>query len=327
MGDAWLLVQPVPSTKYVTCNRSRRILTDALVFLHSCLPPTVASKRGVLFEDARYIQQAALTRVLHMLDAAQRSLAFFRSQLSLLQGNHTERSCSICMEEDIPLEKVAITLCAHAFHMDCIRDWLTKHPRCPVCNHTPLTLRDISALPTELDNSREDAQSQTPLDVHPLRLRFGSKLHAVAMTLKQIRDKDSSAKVLVFVQFASLLDKIAHALRAYDISFTAFGDGASSDVLQRFQEDRSSGSAQVLLLSLEKCASGTNLTVANHVMLVSPMCAETLEAAVAFEKQAIGRVRRPGQERDSIVLWRFISRSTIEEHITQRHQRELEGMR
>lgn len=177
---------------------------------------------------------------------------------------------------------------------------------------------------------KKDAQSKTLLDreeeLHPLRLRFGSKLHAIAMTLKQIREQDASAKVLVFVQWENLLDTLADALRAYGISFAAFGSRASSEVLHRFQEDRSATSAQVLLLSLEKCASGTNLTVANHVMFVSPMRAETLEAAVAYEKQAIGRVRRPGQEHDRIVLWRFISRGTIEEHITQRHQRELKGM-
>jgi len=284
---------------------------------------------GGFLAEARDIQQTALMRVLKMLDVAQRSLAFFRSQLSVLQGHEEERSCSICMDEDIPLDQIAITSCAHAFHMECIHDWLTKQNRCPVCNHNPLTLRDVSALPTELD-SVKDAKPHTPSDreeeVHPLRLRFGSKLHAVATTLKQIREQDSSAKVLVFVQWGELLDTVADALRAYGISFAQFGRAASGEVLQRFQEDRSLNSSQVLLLSLEKCASGTNLTVANHVMFVSPMCAESLEAAVAYEKQAIGRVRRPGQERDRIVLWRFISRGTIEEHITKRHQRELKAM-
>merc|ERR1712146_36420 len=68
--------------------------------------------------------------------------------------------------------------------------------------------------------------------------------------------------------------------------------------------------------------SGTNLTAANHVVLVHPMDADSREEAVAFEMQAIGRVKRPGQTR-KIHIWRFVTVGTIEEEITQRHQKEL----
>lgn len=43
----------------------------------------------------------------------------------------------------------------------------------------------------------------------------------------------------------------------------------------------------MLLLSLEESASGTNLTAANHVLIVHPMEAQTKEEAVAFEMQEI----------------------------------------
>lgn len=75
-------------------------------------------------------------------------------------------------------------------------------------------------------------------------------------------------------------------------------------------------------MSLQESASGTNLTAANHVIIVHPMEALTREEAVAFEMQAIGRVRRPGQER-KIHIWRFVTMNTIEQKITEDHQREL----
>merc|ERR1719230_1483297 len=77
-----------------------------------------------------------------------------------------------------------------------------------------------------------------------------------------------------------------------------------------------------MLLSLEESARGTNLTSANHVLIVHPMEATSREEAVAFEMQAIGRVRRPGQLR-KIHIWRFVTTGTIEQSITEDHQRDL----
>jgi len=53
-----------------------------------------------------------------------------------------------------------------------------------------------------------------------------------------------------------------------------------------------------------------------------PMEAATREEAVAFEMQAVGRVRRPGQQR-KIHIWRFVTVGTIEQQITEEHQKEL----
>ena len=73
----------------------------------------------------------------------------------------------------------------------------------------------------------------------------------------------------------------------------------------------------MLLLSLEHAASGSNLTAANHVIFVHPMNAETLSTAVAYERQALARVRRVGQERPEVHVWRFVTRETVEEHMHQ----------
>ena len=75
--------------------------------------------------------------------------------------------------------------------------------------------------------------------------------------------------------------------------------------------------AFVLLLSLEHAASGSNLTAANHVIFVHPMNADTLSSAVAYERQALARVRRVGQERAEVHFWRFVTRETVEEHMHQ----------
>merc|ERR1719183_934267 len=91
------------------------------------------------------------------------------------------------------------------------------------------------------------------------------------------------------------------------------GGGA---VLEEFQNSRHSF---VMLLSLEHAASGANLTAASHVLFVHPMNAETVPMAVSYEQQAVARVRRIGQARSEIHVYRFVTRGTVEEHITRLH--------
>merc|ERR1712224_320915 len=78
-------------------------------------------------------------------------------------------------------------------------------------------------------------------------------------------------------------------------------------------------------LSLENSASGTHLTAANHVVLVHPMAALTRAAEIVMEQQAIGRVRRIGQQK-KVVVWRLVADGTIEADIVARKVREPEVM-
>jgi SNF2 family DNA or RNA helicase len=73
-------------------------------------------------------------------------------------------------------------------------------------------------------------------------------------------------------------------------------------------------------MSLEKAASGTNLTVANHVIIVHPMVTDTLDRAIAFESQAIGRCRRFGQLHPEVHVYRLCTLNTIEVEITMQHK-------
>ena len=56
--------------------------------------------------------------------------------------------------------------------------------------------------------------------------------------------------------------------------------------LEEFKNINNTTGPRILLLSLQKDASGMNLQSANHVMFVHPMC-ESIDKAVAYELQAI----------------------------------------
>ena len=75
----------------------------------------------------------------------------------------------------------------------------------------------------------------------------------------------------------------------------------------------------VLVCSVQQKAAGTNLQHANHVLFVHPFFELREEEMAKLEAQAIGRVQRCGQKKQTY-LHRFVSAHTIEhELVVQRH--------
>lgn len=86
---------------------------------------------------------------------------------------------------------------------------------------------------------------------------------------------------------------------------------ARSTQLDDFQH----GHQRVLLLSIaDESAAGSNLTVANYVIFLSPLVAEEAQQYHATMEQAHGRAVRFGQTR-KVAIWRFALRDTIDQKI------------
>jgi len=170
----------------------------------------------------------------------------------------------------------------------------------------------MAALPEELEAEKSGSRFA----------KYGSKIETLVKHIKKVQQEDPGCKLICFVQWEDLKRKIGSALEEFGVEHLALHGSvwARRSALMRFQYEEDSPG--MLLLSLEESASGTNLTAANHVIIVHPMEASTKEEAVAFEMQAVGRVRRPGQQR-KIHIWRFVTMGTIEQEITEEHQREL----
>ncbi|KAI3709564.1 hypothetical protein L2E82_39328 [Cichorium intybus] len=60
------------------------------------------------------------------------SLPFFK--FSTLKGSKNGLECSVCLSafEDVEILRL-LPKCKHAFHIDCIDQWLGKHSSCPLC--------------------------------------------------------------------------------------------------------------------------------------------------------------------------------------------------
>ena len=42
-------------------------------------------------------------------------------------------TCNVCLEDFIEGEEVKLLNCKHAFHEKCIKTWIIKKGKCPVC--------------------------------------------------------------------------------------------------------------------------------------------------------------------------------------------------
>lgn len=152
--------------------------------------------------------------------------------------------------------------------------------------------------------------------------KYGSKISRILQELRRIHRNDATARVLIFVQWDSLLKKLEAALQDCSMPCLAL----RGRVVERHRTLTSfsqggAGEPFVLLLAMEHDDSGLNLTVSNHVFFGHPMVAEP-QVARACERQALGRVRRQGQQRE-VHLYRFVVEGTVEEERARHHHAEL----
>ena len=143
----------------------------------------------------------------------------------------------------------------------------------------------------------------------------GVKLGAVIGLVKRI-PKDE--RVIIFVQFKDLLEKVAEALKAEHIAaaLLAGTPNQRSTIIDAFQQpELKSNEPRVLLLNLrDESAAGANLTQASHAIFVHPLLVSSQTEYTSCDTQAVGRIRRYGQAR-TVQLYRFLVSNSIDEEV------------
>ena len=241
-----------------------------------------------------------------------RSLRFFQSVRDLQRAKLDESVlCQVCMKEHVKSKSGVLSTCGHIGCLDCLKSH-AENQECGVKNCDCAT-RDSSvvtaiSLGTELGSGKV-TKTDGGVGVH------GSKIIDLVNHIKSI---PSDERILVFVQFPDLMQQVSGALNEAGIKTLKLKGSVHQQTaaLDEFQKEnlKASDARVLLLLSRDESASGANLTTANHAIFVHPLLTNTAQEYIASETQAIGRIRRYGQQRE-VRIWRFIARDSIDSEI------------
>ncbi|KAI1376930.1 SNF2 family N-terminal domain-containing protein [Hypoxylon crocopeplum] len=226
-------------------------------------------------------------------------------QDALLTATTEGEECPICTDA-ISIHTPIITACKHRFGKPCIVRAFERDTRCPMCRQE-LTLDSLVEL-----QRVDDADQKFDGDTR------SSKTEALEKILKA-RLKDPKSKVVVFSQWTSFLEIIAKLLDEVGYKYcrlegwmTIARRDQSIDALTNDPDTR------IMLASLGASGVGLNLVAADTVILVDSWWAP------AIEDQAIDRVHRLGQTRETSV-WKLVMGGSVEERVldVQARKRDL----
>jgi len=279
----------------LVCQRQR------LLFLETCLEAvngtleeleqaqqaTPASLQGMMnLRHSQLVTERSSTQ--SQMEALHRSMQYIEASLA------STDPCAICFEGVCNM----LTLCGHRFCRPCLQQALQTVPKCPICR-AGVTLQSCIVTVNAPEEKKETEEE-----------RYGSRFCALLHYIRTTRADDPSSQFVVFSEWAEELQKQQQLLSKYYRCAQIKGNTAvcQSHVTQ-FQHKE----IDVLFLSLQSMASGLNLMVANHVVILTPLGAP-YDRADQVERQAIGRCHRVGQTR-VVHVRHILVRNSLEENI------------
>lgn len=220
-----------------------------------------------------------------------------RALQDMLQlGIESREDCPVCLE-GLHGHNPVITHCAHIFGSDCITRVIETQHKCPMCR---AELKDETCLVQPAAEFGESAEQTIDFDTN------SSKIETL-LTILKASHKKPGTKTILFSQWTSFLDIVEKQLGEQGYKYTRI-DGKMpaarrDEALKALDSDPD---CTIMLASLGVCAVGLNLVAANQVILMDSWWAP------AIEDQAIDRVHRLGQKKETTVF-RLVMEDSIEE--------------
>ncbi|KAH7402017.1 SNF2 family N-terminal domain-containing protein [Phaeosphaeria sp. MPI-PUGE-AT-0046c] len=218
----------------------------------------------------------------------------------------SQEDCPICLDT---FKDPVITKCAHSFCTACIERVIDNQKKCPMCRAELDSFATTTVKPAQEKSAKPESFTQEQLKNRAsLEQETSSKVEAL-LEIINATAKDPSNKTIVFSQWTSFLDLLQPQLALHGLKFTRI-DGSMSATqrdaaLEALDND---DSTTVMLASLAVCSVGLNLVAANHVIMADSWWAP------AIEDQAVDRVHRLGQKRETKVF-RLVVEDSVEERV------------
>jgi SNF2 family DNA or RNA helicase len=218
------------------------------------------------------------------------------------------QECPICLD-NIKMDDIGISSCSHMYCYTCIHTIITtsQSKACPTCNKH-LKLNNIFAISAEKPVEEKKEESKDDDDVN----KYGTKL---AYLIKYIKSTPNKYRI-IFSQWDDMLRNVGKVLDECGIKNKfCIGHGYQRDkVLRLFNSNDEANDFRVLMLSSNNNISGSNLSNAQEVIFIDPFYASKQERQ-NMRDQAIARVRRLGNNHETVDVIDLLIRNTVEENI------------
>ncbi|KAH4937778.1 hypothetical protein HBI79_064250 [Parastagonospora nodorum] len=251
-----------------------------------------------------------------VVDLTEENKAALQSMLQLMIDS--QEDCPICLDT---LKEPVITKCAHTFCTACIERVIEVQKKCPMCRAELESLSSTTVKPAVETAVKPELTQDQLADAASLEQNTSSKVEALLDILKAT-SQDPSNKTIVFSQWTSFLDLLEPHLTVGGLTFTRI-DGSMTAPQRDTALDalESNPNCTIMLASLAVCSVGLNLVAANHVIMADSWWAP------AIEDQAVDRVHRLGQKRETKVF-RLVVEGSVEERVLgiQEEKRRLMGL-
>lgn len=213
-----------------------------------------------------------------------------------------EKTCPVCLES-LENELKSVAPCGHFVCSKCIcnifRHSKKKNLECPMCRHL------FKQSDLQIVNNKQEKEAN----------KLGTKMTRL---IKYCQEEliDPTNRMIIFSQWDNMLKLISKILNENEISHLLL-NGSMYTLNNKIRKFKLDNSYRIILLSMDKAASGLNLTEANQIVLLDTLNTD-MNSSKIIEEQAIGRCVRIGQTKN-VKVKRFIMKDTIEEEFYNRN--------
>jgi SWI/SNF-related matrix-associated actin-dependent regulator of chromatin subfamily A3 len=227
----------------------------------------------------------------------------------------SQEDCPICLDV---LKEPVITNCAHFFCTPCLERVIETQHRCPMCRAPLESFASTTVKPAK----ETSAPTQDEIaDKASLEKGTSTKVEAL-LDILNASAQDPTNKTIIFSQWTSFLTMLQPHLNLHGLKYVRIDGSMSATERDKALEALDSDpSTTVMLASLAVCSVGLNLVAANQVIMADSWWAP------AIEDQAVDRVHRLGQKRETKVF-RLVVEDSVEERVLgiQEEKRKLMGL-